>query len=218
MSTRNLHSQSPRMFESDFFDFFSRCHPVAVPVLYGPGVVVLLIASLRRAHVTLGGSALLFGLGFALWTLAEYWLHRLVFHWQGSSTWSQRLHFLLHGVHHRWPHDKYRLVMPPGASIPLYFGFLLLFLFALGPWGWAFHAGFVAGYAFYDLTHYWLHHGRPRGAYGRRLRRHHMLHHFKDSSFGFGVSNLIWDRVFGSAHRATSPAHVRVGTGLKSRN
>ena len=198
MNARREHSQSPRMFESDFLDFFSRSHPIAVPVLFGPGVAVLLAASLEKAHLSLGNTTLLFALGFVFWTLAEYWLHRLVFHWQGSSAWGKQLHFLVHGVHHRWPHDRYRLVMPLGVSVPLYFGFLLLFLCAFGQWGWGLHAGFVAGYAFYDLTHFWLHHGKPRSAYGRRLRRHHMLHHFKDSSAGFGVSNLVWDRVFGS--------------------
>ena len=48
----------------------------------------------------------------------------------------------MHGVHHQWPHDKLRLVFPPGASIPLYFSFLTLFLLTLRSYGWGFHAGF----------------------------------------------------------------------------
>jgi sterol desaturase/sphingolipid hydroxylase (fatty acid hydroxylase superfamily) len=198
MHARHEYSQSPRMFESAFLDFFSRCHPIVVPVLYVPGAVVALAESLSRARVGVGRTTCVFALGLVLWTLAEYWLHRLVFHWQASSAWGKRLHFFAHGVHHQWPRDKYRLVMPPGVSIPLYFGFLVLFLLVLGRFGWAFHGGFVTGYAFYDLTHFWLHHGVPRTAYGRRLRRHHMLHHFKDSAARFGVSSSVWDRVFGS--------------------
>ena len=215
---------SPRMFESDFLDRFSRCHPLVVVILYVPGVVVALIVSQKRAGVGPVTGMFLALAGFAFWTLAEYWLHRVVFHWQSSSGWGKRLHFLLHGVHHQWPRDRYRLVMPPGASIPLYFAFLGLFLAALGRFGWAFHAGFVAGYLFYDLTHYWLHHGSPRSAYGRQLRKNHMLHHFKDSSTYFGVSNLVWDRVFGTPgvtsarpsrkyanSAAASPGKSRVG-------
>jgi Fatty acid hydroxylase superfamily len=197
MSRRNDPVESPRMFESNFLDFFSRCHPIAVVVLYFPGTLVALAQSSRREVSPLVTSCL-FAVGFASWTLAEYWLHRLVFHWQSEAPWGKRLHFLIHGVHHRWPLDRYRLIMPPGASIPLYFAFLALFLIGLGRFGWAVHAGFVAGYAFYDLTHFWLHHGTPRSAYGRRLRRNHLLHHFKDSGTRFAVSNLIWDGIFGT--------------------
>jgi dihydroceramide fatty acyl 2-hydroxylase len=111
---------------------------------------------------------------------------------------------LLHCVHHRWPMDRYRLIMPPGASIPLYFAFLGLFVLSFERFGWALHAGFVAGYLFYDLTHFWLHHGVPRSSYGRRLKRNHMLHHFKDSASRFAVSNLVWDRVFGTGRETVS--------------
>jgi sterol desaturase/sphingolipid hydroxylase (fatty acid hydroxylase superfamily) len=99
--------------------------------------------------------------------------------------------------------------MPPGASIPLYFTFLGLFLLAFSRFGWALHAGFVAGYLFYDLTHFWLHHGVPGTSYGRRLRRNHMLHHFKDSSSRFAVSNMIWDRIFKTTGEAASAVNAR---------
>jgi len=197
------YSQSPRMFESDLLDFFSRCHPLVVPALYVPGVLIALAESAHRTELGVVRTTLLFGLGIVAWTLMEYWLHRLVFHFEGSSAASKRLHFLAHGVHHRWPRDKYRLVMPPGVSIPLYCGFLCLFLSVFGRPGWAMHAGFVFGYAFYDLTHWWLHHGKPRTAYGRRLRRHHFLHHFKETHTRFGVSNLVWDKVFGTSGELT---------------
>lgn len=193
------YSQSPRMFESDLLDFFSRCHPLVVPALYVPGVLIALAESARRTELSVVSTVLLFGFGAVAWTLAEYWLHRLVFHFEGSSAVGKRLHFLAHGVHHHWPHDQYRLVMPPGVSIPLYGAFLGLFLAVLGGAGWAVQAGFVSGYAYYDLTHWWLHHGKPRSAYGRRLRRHHFLHHFKETNARFGVSNPFWDKVFGTS-------------------
>ncbi|HTA94193.1 MAG TPA: sterol desaturase family protein [Polyangiaceae bacterium] len=193
------------MFENDVLDFFSRCHPLVVPVLYVPGVLLALAASARLSRLSVASTILLFTAGTLAWTLAEYWLHRIVFHFQGASAMSKRLHFLAHGVHHHWPHDKYRLVMPPGVSVPLYFGCLCLSLAMFGSAGWAVHAGFVFGYAYYDLTHWRLHHGRPRTAYGRRLRRHHLLHHFKETDARFGVSNLVWDKVFGTSGEAIAP-------------
>jgi dihydroceramide fatty acyl 2-hydroxylase len=186
------------MFESDFLDLFSRTHYAIVPILYVPGGAVLFAISIQRGVgwlATLG----LFAGGFVFWTLVEYWLHRLFFHWQPPTKWGERLHFLVHGVHHKWPKDKYRLVMPPAVSISLYFIFLGLFYVLLGDrWVWGFESGFVAGYMFYDLTHYYIHHVNPRSEYGRRLKKNHMLHHFKDSGSRFAVSNIIWDKVFGT--------------------
>lgn len=189
--------QSPRMFESDFVDFFSRTHPMVVPVLFVPAVLGLLWHSTMHLGVSVGSTLSLAISGFVAWTLAEYWLHRLFFHWMPGGKWGERMHFLVHGVHHTWPRDKYRLVMPPAVSISLFFIFLAGFYPVFGDRSvWAFHAGFVAGYMIYDLTHYYIHHFSPKTAYGRQLKKHHMLHHFKDPSSRFGVSNLVWDRVF----------------------
>ena len=57
--------------------------------------------------------------GYALWTLFEYWLHRLVFHFEPDHGIGARLHWIIHGVHHDHPNDPLRLVMPPSVSIPL---------------------------------------------------------------------------------------------------
>lgn len=191
--------ESPRMFESDFIDFFSRTHPAVVPMLFVPAAAVLVWYGVAHAGLGLLASALLFGGGFVAWTLTEYWLHRLFFHWKPGGILGDRMHFLVHGVHHTWPRDKYRLVMPPAVSITLFFVFGVLFLALLGPHlAWPFHAGFTIGYMVYDMTHYYIHHFRPRTEYGRRLRKHHMLHHFKDDTSRYGVSFMVWDAVFGT--------------------
>jgi sterol desaturase/sphingolipid hydroxylase (fatty acid hydroxylase superfamily) len=189
---------SPRMFESDFIDFFSRTHPVVVPLLYVPASTYLCWYSVRVQEVGVGLTALLVAAGLLSWTLCEYWLHRLFFHWVPKGAWGDRLHFLVHGVHHKWPHDRYRLVMPPAVSITLFVVFISLFVVVFGRYGWAFHAGYTVGYMYYDLTHYCLHHFRPTTAYGVRLKKHHMLHHFKDSDCRYGVSSKLWDYVFGT--------------------
>jgi sterol desaturase/sphingolipid hydroxylase (fatty acid hydroxylase superfamily) len=172
---------------------------MVVPILFVPTVLALLFHSVARVGVGVAPSLALAVSGFVAWTLAEYWLHRLFFHWQPGGKWGERMHFLVHGVHHKWPRDKYRLVMPPAVSISLFFAFLGLFYVLMGPrWMWSFHAGFVAGYMVYDLTHYYIHHFSPKTEYGRNLKKHHMLHHFKSHSSRFGVSSMVWDRVFGT--------------------
>ena len=63
-------------------------------------------------------SALVVG-GYALWTLFEYWLHRIVFHFEPEEGLGARMHWIIHGVHHDHPNDPLRLVMPPAVSVPL---------------------------------------------------------------------------------------------------
>jgi len=173
-----------------------------VPLLFVPGAAFGFVRNMTHGGQSVAVTLALFVGGFVAWTLAEYWLHRLFFHWTPPGRWGERMHFLVHGVHHTWPRDKYRLVMPPAVSISLYFIFLGIFWVTLGPhYAWGFHSGFVVGYMFYDLTHYYLHHFRPRTEYGRRLKKNHMLHHFKEPSKRYGVSNMVWDRVFGTAPR-----------------
>ena len=189
-------SASPPLFRSRFLDFFSRIHPSVPALIYVP-VIVALFAFGARDDLAALELALLALAGLALWTLSEYWLHRKIFHWDPDHPIGHRLHFIIHGVHHDHPNDRLRLVMPPGASIPLAALFFGLFWLAFGlPTALPLFAGFLIGYLLYDYTHYYLHHFVPRSALGKRLREQHMRHHFQDHRYGFGVSSPIWDIVF----------------------
>lgn len=187
---------SPRMFDNDFLDFFTRVHPVVPILIFGPAIVALVVLGAVDAGVW--AIAWVAG-GYGFWTLTEYWLHRIVFHWQGESKAAKQFHWMMHGVHHDHPNDRLRLVMPPSASLPLAALFVLAFWAVLGS-GWAaFSAGFLGGYIAYDYLHYYVHHFRPRGKWGKKLRELHMRHHFQDHDRGFGVSAPWWDHVFGTA-------------------
>ena len=194
---------SPPMFENRFLDRFTRVHPVVPLLIFVP--VIALLFEYGVTHVGWGTGLLLALGGYAFWTLTEYWLHRVVFHFEPEQGWGAKLHWMIHGVHHDHPNDPLRLVMPPSASIPLAALFLLLFRVTLG-WEHAtvFGAGFLAGYLAYDMLHYYLHHFRPRGPLGRMLRERHMRHHFQDDTRGFGISAPYWDEVFGTSTRAAS--------------
>jgi dihydroceramide fatty acyl 2-hydroxylase len=191
---------SPPMFESRLLDALSRVHPAVPPVLFGPAIIALLVAGAGGMDVPTV-AALMAG-GYLFWTLTEYWMHRLVFHFEPEDGLGARLHWIIHGVHHDHPNDPMRLVMPPSVSIPLSALFCAAFIAVLGlPAGLVFSAGFLAGYLLYDMTHYHLHHHTPRTGLGRRIRELHMRHHFQDDTRGFGVSAPFWDYVFGTPHR-----------------
>jgi len=195
------------MFQSDFVDFFSRIPWWVVPVLYVPTTIAFVALSVR-AGVSLGIVALELGVGWLTWTLLEYWLHRTVFHWVPNAWWGERFHFFLHGVHHQWFNDRYRLVMPPAVSITIavvLFSALslvagLLSAWITPSWVYAYFAGIVLGYMIYDCTHYYIHHAKPRTRLGLALRAHHNKHHHnpKYADLKYGVSATLWDHVFGT--------------------
>ena len=202
MNPTNIEKRVPRqettrMFESDLFERFSRIHPATPFVAWIPVVVLVMVRSALRHDMPVVGLAGAFFAGLFAWTFAEYVLHRYIFHWINDTAWGRRVHFVLHGVHHDFPNDKDRLVMPLGASVAFAVVFYALFFFTMGrAVGEPFFAGFVVGYLFYDGTHYFVHHFRPRSSWGKLLRRHHMTHHHADHDGGFGVSTPLWDVVF----------------------
>lgn len=189
-------SSSPPLFESRFFDFFSRIHPAVPALIFVPVIAILFWLGASDGQGALELVLLAAG-GIALWTLAEYWLHRKLFHWEPDHPIGRRMHFIIHGVHHDHPNDKLRLVMPPGASIPLAALFFGLFYLVFGlPTALPLFAGFLIGYLVYDYTHYYVHHFVPKSDFAKRLREQHMRHHFQDHRYGFGVSSPLWDFVF----------------------
>jgi dihydroceramide fatty acyl 2-hydroxylase len=192
---------SPPMFESRVLDSLSRVHPVVPVLIFVPVIVALSAWALSKQQV--GAYVALLFAGYAFWTLFEYWLHRLVFHFEPEQGIGARLHWIIHGVHHDHPNDPLRLVMPPSVSVPVSAAVFALLYVALGPGDApAVGAGFFVGYLAYDMTHYYLHHFRPRGPLGRMLRERHMRHHFQDDTRGFGISAPYWDEVFGTSYRS----------------
>jgi dihydroceramide fatty acyl 2-hydroxylase len=195
MRRTELLKASPPMFQSRFLDRFTRVHPVVPMLLYLPVVVAMLMIGVSNDGWW--DTLALALLGYLLWTLFEYWLHRLVFHFEPERGIGAKLHWMIHGVHHDHPNDPLRLVMPPAASIPLAIlvvGALFLIFGTLHAPGVV--AGFLLGYVIYDEIHYALHHHNPTTRAGKKLRELHMRHHFQDDERGFGISAPYWDWVF----------------------
>ena len=82
------HSPEPiRLFKSDFLEFFTHIHPGVVLLLFVPVVVFFLV----RGYQDFGGTLLPVAIGYLggllLWSLAEYLLHRYVFHYEPEPEW-----------------------------------------------------------------------------------------------------------------------------------
>lgn len=198
-SYREARRTSPRMFERDWMEWFTHVHPT-VPWLL---VVPLMAGCAYVSSLTLpaGRIALWAVIGLGAWTLVEYLLHRFLFHYHPRTEWGKKLFFTIHGVHHDYPDDATRLVMPPALSVPLAAVTITLLWFLGGAAGLAYFIGFGAGYLAYDTIHYVVHYFPLKGRIGKALRAHHMRHHFKEPDRGYGVSNPFWDHVFRTTFR-----------------
>jgi dihydroceramide fatty acyl 2-hydroxylase len=121
------------------------------------------------------------GLGVLAWTLAEYWIHRLVFH--GPTRFEA-----MHQEHHKLPKDLIGV-----ASWGTFAGFFVVWLLA-GP---SFCAGFMLGYLAYCIIHIRIHHGERANfsRYVRYMFTYHAGHH-RGGKGNFGVTSPMWDYVF----------------------
>ncbi|MFQ5690271.1 MAG: sterol desaturase family protein [Gemmatimonadota bacterium] len=214
-----------RIFQKDWQERLSRVPPYVPHLLYVPLVTFMLGRSLHLG-VTVSRTLGLAGLGLLSWSVVEFLLHRYVFHEIANreterrvkltvhrlrpdepilprlTGWREKFYFVAHGVHHEFPSDPERLVMPPSVSIPLAVFFYFLFTLALGATtAPAYYAGFVLGYLIYDTFHYAVHFIRPGGMAEEamyRVGKGHMRHHFSDNHKDYGVSSPVWDLLIGT--------------------
>lgn len=143
-------------------------------------------------------------LGFFVWTLTEYLAHRFLFHFRFSSDLGQKFVFLIHGNHHEIPKDKLRNMMPLSVTIPVSALLWAMAYSVAGRAGTAGFGGFLIGYVFYDFVHYGCHQwGFNRGPF-RRLKRHHLIHHYAVPDKNFAVSTTFWDSIFQTKERRSS--------------
>jgi sterol desaturase/sphingolipid hydroxylase (fatty acid hydroxylase superfamily) len=206
-ASRSTEASLP-LFENPILDRLTRTHPVIVPLVYGPAVLVLLAWGVGRGGLGVVESGLLAAGGLLVWTFAEYWIHRGLFHWMPPGENGRTFQWRMHGYHHEHPSDPLRLVMPLTVSLTLFVAFLGLWWVVFGTQALPFHAGFVTGYIAYDLLHWRAHAGPSRSGWLARRRYHHLVHHAPkyESRINFGVSTGLWDRVFGTHDDLGGPA------------
>lgn len=195
-------NETIRLFENPVLEYFSHIHPATPLVVFIPVILVTFYFGAAEIGVLQGVFFLIAGI--FLWTLMEYVIHRWAFHYHPKSERGKRIHFLVHGIHHDYPRDATRLVMPLLVSIPLAVFFYFLFQAIFGVYYMNIFSGFIFGYVSYDSIHYATHHFEMKGKIGKFLKTYHLRHHYGDDHTAYGVSNPLWDYVFG-----TVPQQVR---------
>lgn len=190
----------PPMFQKRWMEFLSRTNlriTGGAAILYAG--LTLTWAGLQGLLPSLPLAAGLFVGGMFSWTLAEYLLHRYLFHLAAKSAFARKLVYVLHGHHHDYPGDQEHLLMPPVPMLGFYVVFLGLFYLVMGTYAFLWAAGFLCAYVLYASMHYAMHKRKPpKIRYFQLMWRHHNIHHFRHEDKAFGVSSPFWDYVFGT--------------------
>lgn len=192
-------AQRKRMYRNPVLEFLTLSSPGVMIGFHLLGASLLIYAGTRFApFIEPRFAVVLFIAGFFSWSLAEYLLHRYVFHFIKDNKLVAAVHFAVHGYHHQEPTDSRRLFMPPVPAAILLSIFWGIFYLAIGPHVWYFLPGFELGYLVYSLVHYSMHTKKAPSALLKPLWKHHALHHYKYPDRCFGVSSRLWDRIFGT--------------------
>jgi sterol desaturase/sphingolipid hydroxylase (fatty acid hydroxylase superfamily) len=151
--------------------------------------------------------------GIFLWTLLEYVIHSIGFHWPTRSPRWLAVQ-ASHGSHHEEPSDPVRIVAQLTTSLPValvVFAVLSLAFSDMKPAALVM-VGVMAGYLAYEIIHYRIHLGRKSWWLPRALVRHHLYHHHKDQTRCYGVTSPLWDWIFRTSRlprqRRTRPAKL----------
>ncbi len=200
--TTEHHKGHAQLFKNPFLESLTKSDVKSNAIVYGLTVLILVYVALFVINLSFTTFISLFAFALFFWTFAEYILHRFLFHWMSENKYAQRFHFIMHGNHHLYPKDTERILMPPVPGLllgSLLFGIFYIFFSIIGlpDFTWAFFPGFFLGYLLYSFFHYATHVVRPPKRF-KDLWNHHLLHHYKYPDQAFGVSNRIWDRVFGT--------------------
>ncbi len=185
----------PRLFDRPALEVLTTARPHIVASVYTIAAAAMLWDSIRGGLTALAIAAVA-GVGVVTWTLTEYFIHRYAFHFVPRSRLGVALAYLSHGVHHAYPRDPDRLVMPLIVSAPIAGALFFAGRLVGSPLASPFLAGFAVGYLTYDLIHYHLHQHESANGVFKWLRRYHLQHHFSVPDRQFGVSTPFWDYVF----------------------
>lgn len=191
-------SKSPRLFKNKVLEMLTWSHPVVITAIYFTlGTFLLYFFHSWHPEVSWAMIITVLIVGFFTWTLAEYFMHRFLYHDVHDATYSDGFHYMFHGIHHEYPNDESRVILPPVPSVLIASVILGVFYLLMRDWSFIFGTGFLVGYCAYMVIHYTVH----RVTAPKRFSfwwTHHAIHHFQQHDRAFGVSTSIWDRVFGT--------------------
>lgn len=190
-------TKSPSLFKNKYLEFLTKSHPAVIDGMYLIISSFLIAYFYRHFSNNVGLITGVFLAGLFSWSFAEYIMHRWLYHKIEDATYDTGFQHMFHGIHHEYPNDKTRLVLPVIPSLILASLFFGLFYLIMGKYAFVFAPGFVIGYGLYMTIHYIIHTVKPPHKFNFWWR-FHLIHHFQQHDRAFGVSSPLWDHIFGT--------------------
>ena len=156
----------------------------------------------------------LFSAPFFEWIVHKYFLH---YPFQFKNKKIKQFFYKIHEGHHEKPSDL-DLIFAPTII-----GFLVPIIFFGLTYSITFNFNLSTTAATYSLAYYcyyeWIHLAHHTDSYipitsrGKKLKKHHTFHHFKNENFWWGVTTILGDNLLG-----TNPAHKNVSKSDSTKN
>lgn len=190
-----------KLFENSVLELMTKAPaPVSATIYISIVFGLLYIGYIKGVATSIGPVVAVFFAAMFFWTFFEYLFHRYINHldeYFPNSKVACAIAHTIHGIHHEYPRDKERLMMPPIPGLIIVGLLYLAFLLILGDLVYVFMPGFMTGYLIYASVHIAVHKRRVPAVLKTQYK-HHALHHYKYPDKAFGVSTTFWDRIFGT--------------------
>jgi sterol desaturase/sphingolipid hydroxylase (fatty acid hydroxylase superfamily) len=176
-------------------------------LLYAALAIGCLVGAVLLGALALPVKTLLaLGATLLIFPFYEYGLHRFVLHNRTlykspltADVW-KRIHY----DHHQDPNRLDVLFGSPSNTLLAVFAPSLPVGYLIGGWSSALVAAALALvlFAFYEFCHCVQHlNYTPRSAWLRRIKKHHMAHHFHNETGNFGITSTFVDRLAGTHYK-----------------
>lgn len=184
-------------------------------------IILLVIAGVLVSEADSAIVFLWFAIGLVFYMFSEYVTHRFFFHLKAPKN-ELFLKFLkrIHYDHHKYPNDLKLLFLPIWYSLSnfMVLSFLFYFFSKKLDWTLAFDMGLILMLLVYEWKHYIAHRPiKPLTKFGVWLKKTHMLHHYKNENYWFGVSNPFFDIIFGTLKDEKSVETSKTAKDLEKR-
>jgi sterol desaturase/sphingolipid hydroxylase (fatty acid hydroxylase superfamily) len=142
---------------------------------------------------------------FTAYPFVEYGVHRFILHgrYLYRFPWTAALWKRIHYDHHQDPNDLRVLFGALSTSLPAIVMATVPIGLSIAGWPgvpFSFATG-LACFMVYEFCHCMQHlRVNPQNTYLRRIKRHHVLHHFHNEQGNFGITSVFCDRIFGSMY------------------
>lgn len=145
---------------------------------------------------------LAFVAGLILYMVGEYTTHRFLFHMKPpKKPFLLKLIRRLHYDHHEYPNDLKLLFLPLWYTLPqfLIIGTVLYVLTKNSALVIAFLSGSIGMLLYYEWTHFVAHRPiTPLTPWGKWMKKYHLLHHYKNEHYWYGVTTPSLDLICGT--------------------